>query len=64
MKDLLGKKVLVTGGTHGIGQSISLKFAEAGASVAFLSRSEKNLSAQILLHDARQESNASIFDDA
>lgn len=44
-----GKNALVTGGTHGIGSSISLKLAEEGVNVAFLSRSRDNLNAQINL---------------
>ena len=34
MKGLPGKKVLVTGGSAGIGQAIAVKFAEYGSSVA------------------------------
>jgi glucose 1-dehydrogenase len=34
MPDLLGKNVLVTGGTSGIGQATAVRFAEHGASVA------------------------------
>lgn len=34
MKGIQGKKVLVTGGSSGIGQSIAIKFAEYGADVA------------------------------
>lgn len=34
MKGINGKKVLVTGGSSGIGQSIAIKFAEYGADVA------------------------------
>lgn len=34
MKGLQGKKVLVTGGSSGIGQAIAIKFAEYGADVA------------------------------
>ena len=34
MKGLLGKKVLVTGGSSGIGQAIAIKFAEYSSDVA------------------------------
>ena len=34
MKGIAGKKVLITGGSSGIGQQIAIKFAEYGADVA------------------------------
>lgn len=36
---LAGKKIVVTGGSSGIGRAIALRYAEEGASVAILSRS-------------------------
>ena len=49
---LAGKKALVTGGTHGIGRSISIGLAREGASVAFLSRSDAKLLEQSNIHKA------------
>lgn len=36
--DMTGKKVLITGGSRGLGRSMALGFAEAGADVAITSR--------------------------
>ncbi len=33
MKGIQGKKVLITGGSSGIGQAVAIKFAEYGADV-------------------------------
>jgi len=40
-----GKKILVSGGSRGIGRSIALAFAENGADVAICGRDEKSLRA-------------------
>ena len=41
--NLTGKKVLVTGGTHGIGLSISTQLAKEGCDVAVFSRTQKRV---------------------
>ena len=50
---LAGKKALVTGGNRGIGFALTRGLAEAGAKVAFVSRTaEANRGAQSALADA------------
>jgi NAD(P)-dependent dehydrogenase (short-subunit alcohol dehydrogenase family) len=44
-ESLIGKRAVVTGATRGIGRSIALKLAEAGADVAVSSRGEAELEA-------------------
>ena len=43
--DLTGKKAFVTGASRGIGQAIAVAFAQAGADVALVARSEDGLAA-------------------
>jgi NAD(P)-dependent dehydrogenase (short-subunit alcohol dehydrogenase family) len=43
--DLSGKKALITGASRGIGQEIAVAFAEAGADLALVARSEDGLAA-------------------
>lgn len=47
MKILEGKTALITGATRGIGKAIAIKFAEAGANIAFTYRQENGASQQL-----------------
>ncbi|QDT67892.1 3-oxoacyl-[acyl-carrier-protein] reductase FabG [Planctomycetes bacterium MalM25] len=46
--DLQGKRVLVTGGTRGLGEAMAVSFAKSGARVAINSRSEDDAARAVL----------------
>lgn len=48
MKLLEGKVALITGGTRGIGRAIAVKFAQAGANVAFTYRQINNNAQELI----------------
>ena len=48
MKLLEGKVALVTGATRGIGRAIAVKFAEAGANIAFTYRQINNNAQELI----------------
>ncbi len=43
-----GKKVLITGGSRGIGQAVAIAFADAGAQVAVTYKNSKDLAEQVV----------------
>lgn len=43
MKTLLGKSILITGGTSGLGRALALQAAAAGAQVAIVARNKRGL---------------------
>jgi 3-oxoacyl-[acyl-carrier protein] reductase len=43
--DFTGKRIVVAGGSRGIGRSIALGFAEAGAAVSICARGAESLAA-------------------
>ena len=49
MKNLLGKRVLITGGTRGIGAATAKRFIEEGSRVAVLGRD------QVALEEIKKE---------
>ena len=57
MKGLMNKKVLVTGGTSGIGQAIAVRFAVEGAHVAINYRKSETDAAETdaLVHKALEQ---------
>ncbi len=62
MKRLENKKVIITGGTRGIGRSIVERFAEEGASVAFLgTNKERGQEVLTCLEEKKQEGQAFLF---
>lgn len=55
MNDFVGKRVLVTGASQGIGQYIAYGFADAGAKLVLVSRNEEKLQAVKVSHPKLQD---------
>ncbi len=58
---LAGKVALVTGGKRGIGKSIALTFAEAGADVAICSRGVEDGELEAVAHEIKKQGRRSLW---
>ena len=63
MIKLTGKKVLITGGSRGIGKATAIMFAQAGADIAFTYQKNQDQAGKVLDDLFTDSVDSSLFSD-